>query len=64
MFLAVLTGHGLERHGAILERLATLVNAGRITPLLDEKYFTLGEIGAAHARLESGEAIGKVVVEL
>jgi NADPH:quinone reductase-like Zn-dependent oxidoreductase len=64
MLLPMLTGEGLERHGAILERLASLVEAGRLIPLLDEQRFTLAEIGAAHARLGSGQAIGKVVVEM
>lgn len=64
MLVPMLSGEGLERHGSILDRLSALVEAGRIIPVLDEQRLTLAEIGAAHARLKSGEAIGKVVVEL
>lgn len=64
MLVPMLTGLGLERQGAILEKLAVLVESQRITPLLDERRFGLGEIGAAHAHLESGRAIGKVVIEI
>ena len=31
--------------------------------VLDEKKYSLEEAGQAHARLESGQAMGKVVVE-
>lgn len=64
MLLPMLTGRGLKRHGAILEGVAALVDAGRISPLLDERRFNLSQIGEAHAHLSSGQAIGKVVVEL
>lgn len=64
MLIPMLTGEGLERHGQILERLAALVDGGRIRPLLDSHRFTLDRIGDAHARLQSGKAIGKVVVTI
>ena len=38
--------------------------AERLKPVLDEKRFSLTEAGAAHARLGSGEATGKVVVDI
>lgn len=62
MLIPMLTGHGLERHGAILERLSVLADHGRISPLLDDTHFALEEIGAAHERLTSGHATGKVVI--
>lgn len=64
MLIPLLTGIGRERHGQILARLASMVDAGAIAPLLDETRFTLEEIGAAHDRLTSGQAVGKVVVEI
>ena len=33
-------------------------------PLLDGEPFPLAEVAAAHARLESGRAVGKVVVQV
>jgi alcohol dehydrogenase len=40
------------------------VDAGALKPLLDEPRFGLADVGRAYARLGSGQAIGKVVVEI
>ena len=64
MLIPMLTGRGLEAHGHILRRLAAMIDHGRIAPLLDQSRFTLDEIGAAHAHLSSGQAIGKVVIDV
>lgn len=64
MLTPMLTGQGLEHHGTIMERVAALADHGRIRPLLDDARFTLEEIGAAHERLTSGGATGKVVVDV
>jgi NADPH2:quinone reductase len=52
-----------ERHGEILKRIATIVDEGSLKPLLDPHTFSFEEVGNAHALLESGKAIGKVVVQ-
>ncbi|MEM6649434.1 MAG: zinc-binding dehydrogenase [Pseudomonadota bacterium] len=44
--------------------MATMVDQGMITPLIDESNFTLNDVEAAHQRLQSGQATGKVVVEV
>lgn len=41
-----------------------IVDAGKLRPLLDEQSFTLAEVGNVHDRLASGQAMGKLVVEL
>ncbi len=64
MLIPMLTGQGLEHHGTIMERLSVLADHGRIRPLLDDTRFTLEETGAAHDRLASGHATGKVVIEV
>lgn len=64
MLIPMLTGQGLEHHGTIMERLSVLADHGRIKPLLDDTHFTLGVTGAAHERLTSGRATGKVVIEV
>jgi len=64
MLIPMLTGRGLEHHGTILERLSALADHGRIKPLLDGARFALEEIEAAHERLTSGHATGKVVVDV
>ncbi|WP_291295922.1 zinc-dependent alcohol dehydrogenase family protein [Elioraea sp.] len=64
MLLPMLTGLGRDRHGAILTEAARLVEAGKLRPLLDPHRFPLEDVAAAHAHLESGKAIGKVVLEV
>jgi NADPH2:quinone reductase len=38
-----------------------LVEAGKLMPLLDERRFTLETAMEAHALVENGKALGKVV---
>ncbi|NYT77756.1 zinc-binding dehydrogenase [Alcaligenaceae bacterium] len=64
MLLPMLFGNGREQHGKILSELTTLVEAGKVKPLVDDKDFSLQEGGAAHAYLESGQAVGKVVISV
>ena len=64
MLIPMIHDHGREKHGAILAELAQIVDAGGLTPLLDPSDFTLDQVGAAHAKLESGSAIGKVVISV
>lgn len=52
-----------EEHGDILRSIATMVESGAILPLLDKNQFSIKEVGKAYAHLESGKAIGKVVIE-
>ena len=64
MLIQMLHDHKREEHAAILADIASIVDAGSLTPLLDETNFKLADIGQAYDRLTSGEATGKVVVEL
>ena len=64
MLLPMLHNHQREVHGAILKSLAGIVDSGAVKPLLDDQTFGLEDVGAAYARLGSGQAIGKVVVEI
>ena len=64
MLIPMLYDHKREAHGAILAKLAEIVDAGALKPLLDETRFGHDEVGKAYARLSSGQAIGKVVVEI
>lgn len=63
MLLPLVTGVGRSRHGDILRELATWVEAGKVKPLLDPQVFWLPDVGVAHAKLEAGEAIGKIALE-
>ena len=64
MLLPMLSGQGRAKHGEILAKLAEIVDAGELTPLLDDKVFGLDRVGDAYDRLTSGKAIGKVVVDV
>ncbi|WP_166831164.1 zinc-dependent alcohol dehydrogenase family protein [Thalassoroseus pseudoceratinae] len=63
MLIPMLHNFRRDDHAKILSDLATISESGGLQPVLDEKQFTLEEAGQAHARLESGKAMGKVVVE-
>ena len=63
MLIPMLHNYKREDHGKILSQIAIIIEEGRLKPLLDENRFSLEEVGKAHAHLESGKAIGKVVVE-
>lgn len=64
MLIPMLHNHRREVHGDILAQLAAIVDAGALKPLLDEPRFGLADVGRAYARLGSGQAIGKVVVDI
>lgn len=60
--LPLITGINRAHYGKILTKIAALVDSGAIRPLIDEKQFTMEQVGEAHTYLESGNAIGKVVL--
>jgi alcohol dehydrogenase len=64
MLIPMLYNHKREQHGEILATLSEIVDAGELQPLLDEQQFNLTEVGEAYDRLTSGQATGKVVVEV
>lgn len=64
MLIPMLHNHKREQHGAILAKLAEIVDSGKLTPVVDEQHFELEDIGKAHDRLSSGQAMGKVVVSI
>ncbi|MDO6421220.1 zinc-dependent alcohol dehydrogenase family protein [Saccharophagus degradans] len=66
VFMLIPMLHNLKReeHGKILCELAKIADAGHLSAVLDGPEFTLNEIGAAHERLASGKATGKIVVSV
>lgn len=56
----------IDRAGAgrMLGKIAKLASAGTVRPILDPMKFALEDVGAAHARLEQGEAVGKLIVDI
>ncbi len=62
MLIPMLYDVGRAHHGEILREAARWVEAGKLRPLLDPSDFTLERMADAHRHLESGQAVGKVVV--
>lgn len=62
--LPLLTGKGRANHGAILAEAARMAEAGALRVRRDDHRFTLDDVEAAHARLRSGEARGRIVIEI
>ncbi len=65
VFMLIPMLHNFERHihGEVLRNISSIVDAGGLYPVLDETSFFLTRAGEAHARLESGQAMGKVVID-
>jgi|TARA_R110002153_G_scaffold229227_7_gene382323 NADPH2:quinone reductase len=64
MLIPMIHDYKRENHGAILRAIADIVDAGALTPVLDSEVFTLDQVSDAHARLASGKAMGKIVIDV
>ncbi len=53
---------GFERLGQRLSSLAKIIDQGSFQPWLHEQRFAFTDVGAAHACLESGQALGKIAL--
>lgn len=62
--MPLLTGEGRAAHGAILREATKLIEAGKVTVLLDATPYTLATVAAAHALVDAGKATGKLVVDV
>jgi NADPH2:quinone reductase len=62
MLLKILDKELRKEYRDILEKLANIVEEGKLRPVLDPNIFTFDEASKAHELLESGKAIGKVVL--
>ncbi|MDF2995856.1 MAG: Alcohol dehydrogenase zinc-binding domain protein [Xanthobacteraceae bacterium] len=64
VMIPMLYGIGREWHGRVLRELATLADAGKLRPLIDDRRFTLEQVPDAYRHLESGHATGKIVIDI
>lgn len=64
MLTAMLNGVEPAHHAEILTRAARLADAGQLRPMLDERRFHLNDLAAAHTHLETGAAVGKIVIDI
>ncbi|MCB5235937.1 zinc-dependent alcohol dehydrogenase family protein [Niallia circulans] len=62
MLLKLLDETTRFEHGDILRSITAVIEANRLKSLLDKKTFSFEEVGEAHDYLESGKAVGKVVL--
>jgi NADPH2:quinone reductase len=47
-----------------MQQIADMAEVGQISPVIDEMTFGLNQVAGAHQRWESGEAIGKIVINV
>jgi NADPH2:quinone reductase len=64
VFMLIPLLHGLNRqhHGEILEKIAHLVDEGKLKPLLHHEVFSFNQVAKAHEALELKQVMGKVVL--
>jgi NADPH:quinone reductase len=62
--LPMLTGEGRGHHGDILRQASRLAEAGKIVPRVDPRRFGLNDVDEAYRILKSGQAAGKLVVDI
>lgn len=63
MLLKILNKDMHKQYGEILKKVAKVVEEGKLRPLVDSNMFTFDEVSKAHEYLESGKAIGKIVLK-
>lgn len=59
----MLYGSGRAVHGEILRQVASLVDKGKLRPLIDPESFSFEQAELAHRKLVSGNALGKIVLK-
>ena len=62
MALPLLTGQGRDEETAKLAYMCQLIDAQQLKPLLAKESFGFHQIAQAHTYLESGQAVGKVLL--
>lgn len=62
MLIPMTQGLERQRHGDILRQVAELVDKGHIKPLIDQSRYSIWDVAKGHQRLESKQAVGKVVL--
>lgn len=64
MLIPMIYDHNRQAHGIILQDLAKIVEEGGIKPIIDDHHYSLDQVNLAHKHLESGEAMGKIVISI
>lgn len=58
----LLYNRDFDTQAEALEAMTSLAGDGYVRPLLDETIYSFKEVGQAHAKVEAGQALGKVVL--
>lgn len=58
------TGNGRAHHGEMLQAATRLVDAGKLSPVVDPHRFDLHSAEAAYEALGNGTAQGKIVLDI
>lgn len=61
--LPLVHGIGMDDQPRLMKVLSDALEKGRVRPLLDDKRFPFSQIGDAHRHIESGRAVGKILLE-
>ncbi|HET9121939.1 MAG TPA: zinc-dependent alcohol dehydrogenase family protein, partial [Acidiferrobacteraceae bacterium] len=64
MLIPLIYAAGRAAHGALLHSLSERIDQRQLRPLLDPHDFGFTDVAAAHELLESGQAVGKVVLQV
>lgn len=64
MLIPMLHNYKRAQHHEILCKIANIVDEGKLKPIVDDQSFSLENVGRAHDRLSSGQALGKVVIDV
>ncbi len=62
--LPLLSGEGRAHHGEIMREATRLAEAGRITPKVDPRRYSLETVAEAYQTLATGAVAGKLVVDI
>jgi NADPH:quinone reductase len=62
--LPMLTGEGRAHHGEIMREATRLCEAGKITPKVDPRRFTLETVSDAYRAIRMHDTDGKLVVDI
>jgi NADPH2:quinone reductase len=64
MLIPMLHNYKREAHAQILNTLTEIAEAGALRAVLDNKTYSLEEVGQAHDRLSNGQGMGKVIIDI
>mgnify|MGYP001168927509 CR=1 FL=1 len=66
VFMLIPMLHNINRdsHGKIMEQIASLAEAKKLKPIINQNIYTLNDIHLAHQKLESDSVSGKIVIDI